>query len=76
MSPRRSGVINKKRALEQLEVGRAGAIQINREAKINSDEYRKASAMIDAIDDLTEALTGDRTHFHTKPHNTPRRNES
>lgn len=76
MSQRRSGGIDKKRALEQLKVGRAGAVQIRREAKISSDTYRRAGVMLDAIDDLTEALTGDRAHFHTTPHNTPGRDAS
>ena len=62
------GFINKQQVLEKLEEGRAGAIQIRREAKINSDEYRAAGEVSDAIDELAGKLTGDKTHFHLKGH--------
>ena len=34
-----------------------------------SDTYNRASALADAIDDLTEDLTGDRERFCEKGHN-------
>lgn len=69
---RRSGrrTINKDPALEQLGSGRAGAVQVMRQAKIGSPEYKSAGYVADAIDDLAEKLTGDRTHFHTRPAST------
>jgi len=71
MSRRRSrGTISIKIALEKLGNGRAGAVQVMREAKIGSPEYKCAGYVADAIDDLAEKLTGDRTHFHTRPAST------
>ena len=62
----RRGTIKKSEVLTKLEVGRRGAVQVCTEAKINSDEYRRAGAVLTTIDDLTEELTGDRSHFHAK----------
>ena len=68
MSRRRSrGTISIETVLERLGNGRAGAVQVMREAKIGSPEYKSAGYVADAIDDLAEKLTGDRTHFHTRP---------
>lgn len=58
--------VKKAEVLEKLRIGRNGAIQTCTEAKIDTPEYSAAIAVIDAIDDLTEALIGDRTHFHLK----------
>ena len=60
------GTIKTAQVLEKLERGRAGAIQVHREAKINSDAYRAARQILEAIDDLAHVLTGDKTHFHLK----------
>lgn len=62
----RRGFIKKDQVLEKLAVGRQGAIQVRTEAKINTDEYRVADDVIDAIDRLAQTLTGDETHFHVK----------
>jgi len=62
------GHVNKDQVLKKLRAGRLGAIQVHAEAKIDSDEYRAASAVTGAIDDLAERLTGDQTFFHLKPH--------
>lgn len=62
------GHIKKEQVLKKLQAGRQGAIQVHAEAKINSDEYRAATAVTGAIDDLAEQLTGDETFFHLKPH--------
>jgi hypothetical protein len=70
------GHIKVTEVLEKLASGRAGAIQAHREAKIGSKEYKRASAALDAIDDLTETLTGDRTHFHAKPGTTAPRQDN
>lgn len=64
------GTIKSDPALEKLGNGRAGAVQVMREAKIGSPEYKSAGYVADAIDDLAEKLTGDRTHFHTRPAST------
>lgn len=69
------GHIKSESALEKLGSGRAGAIQVMREAKIGSKEYRYAGDVCDAIDDLAEKLTGDRTHFHGKPASTAPRED-
>ena len=60
------GVIKKSEVLAKLEVGRRGAVQVRTEAKINSDEYQGAGTVMDAIDNMAEKLTGDRSHFHAK----------
>jgi hypothetical protein len=62
----RRGHISKKEVLEQLGVGRRGALQVCREAKVNSVEYRAAEDVSAAIDDLAEILTGDAKYFHIK----------
>lgn len=61
------GHIKAEPALEKLGTGRAGAVQVMTRAKIDSSEYRLASYVAEAIDDLAESLTGDRTHFHARP---------
>lgn len=63
--PRR-GHIKVADVLEKLRIGRAGAVQVCREAKINSDEYRAATAATQSINDLAEQLTGDADYFHPK----------
>ncbi|MFY0595785.1 MAG: hypothetical protein JXQ85_05095 [Cognatishimia sp.] len=60
------GYINIDEVLAQLKVGRAGAVQVCRQAKINSPEYKAARGAIDQIDVLAEALTGDSRYFHLK----------
>ena len=62
----RRGFVKKYQVLEKLAVGRQGAIQVRTEAKINSAEYRVAGDVLDTIDRLTGALTGDEAYFHLK----------
>ena len=62
------GHVSTEQVLSKLSTGRQGAIQVHAQARINSDEYRAASAVKDAIDDLAEQLTGDESYFHLKPH--------
>jgi len=64
------GTIKVDPVLDKLAAGRAGAVQVMREAKIGSPACRNAGYVADAIDDLAEKLTGDRTHFHTRPAST------
>lgn len=60
------GFIRKNEVLEQIAVGRAGAIQVRRETKIGSDEYSAAGEVLEAIDNLAGVLTGNPKHFHDK----------
>ncbi|KZM49059.1 hypothetical protein [Labrenzia sp. OB1] len=69
------GHIKTDQILEKLALGRDGAVQLTREAKIGSVEYRKAGYVMEAIDDLAEKLTGDRSHFHSKPATTAPRED-
>ena len=66
MTRSRRGTLQQSAVLKQLQVGRGGAIQVMREAKIKSDEYRAARDLTDTIDVLVEKLTGDKTYFHEK----------
>lgn len=71
----RRGFINTQEVLEKLSFGRAGAVQVMRSAKIGSPQYRTAMHLSEAVDDIAEKLTGDRTHLHDKPASTaPREN--
>lgn len=54
--------------LEKLQTGRSGAVRIQAGSPPFRDQYNRARAVIDAIDDLAEELTGDREHFWTRPH--------
>jgi len=66
MAHYRRGYIRKDVALLKLKTGRDAAIQVCREAKIKSDEYRAAIATVEAIDLLAETLTSDDHYFHEK----------
>lgn len=55
-------------ALEKLDQGRNGAIKVQAGEQPFHSRYNKALAVIDAIDDLVEDLTGDRERLWTKPH--------
>ncbi|MEW2914112.1 hypothetical protein [Leisingera sp. JC11] len=61
------GFFKKEEALEKLWAGRRGATQVQTDARINSSEYRAAGRVMEAIDDLAEALTGDPRYFHLNP---------
>lgn len=51
------------RHLQELGKARASLCQMQGEIVINSDLYRAARKCIEAIDDVAEQLTGDRSHF-------------
>ncbi|MCK7615162.1 hypothetical protein [Roseibium sediminicola] len=53
--------------LAKLGTGRAGAVDVMTRAKIGSPEYKRASYVLNAVDDLAEVLTGDHKHFHSRP---------
>ena len=59
---------DERRVLQVLRVPRDACIEVNRKAPIYSAVYRSADALIEKIDDVVQALTGDRKHFHLKPH--------
>ncbi|MEM6463566.1 MAG: hypothetical protein AAF724_16800 [Pseudomonadota bacterium] len=54
--------------LAKLQTGRAGAVRIQAGSPPFHEKYNKALAVVEAIDDLAEQLTGDREHFWTRPH--------
>jgi hypothetical protein len=60
------GFVRKGEVLTSLKFGRDGAIQVRREAKINSPEYKAAGEVCDQIDALAELLTDDPRYFHVK----------
>lgn len=62
----RRGFVQVDQALEKLSAGRSGAIQVQTQAKISSPEYRAAGKVLEAIDELAGALTGDKERFHLK----------
>jgi hypothetical protein len=46
---------------------RRAMVRLSTEAPIGSPPYRAAVEVLDALDKLAEALTGDRTLWHLKP---------
>ncbi len=68
MGKARRGSLDTKLALNQLREGRAGAITVLRGTKIGGPEYKTATEVTFAIDNLAELLTGDPAHFHVKMH--------
>ncbi|WP_136661820.1 hypothetical protein [Nitratireductor sp. XY-223] len=65
--PRRAYYV-KDEALKMLETGRKGAIKVSGGERFSSPEAKAARAVANAIDDLVEALTGDRELFWDKGH--------
>ena len=57
--------------LERAEGWRKECIRVLSRAPINSPVYVAASGIVDAIDGLAEAVTGDRRHFHLTAPTTP-----
>jgi hypothetical protein len=55
-------------ALEVAKQCRAACVAICAEAPIGGRAYVAAGRVMDAIDELAEVFTGDRRHFHLKPH--------
>jgi hypothetical protein len=62
------GTINKPVVLAKLQEGRRGAMLVCATAKIDSEEYRAAERVAEAVDDLAGWLTGDASLFHAPPH--------
>jgi len=54
--------------LSALERTRELTIQFGSAQKFGSEAYRKSHALKEAIDGMAEELTGNRAHFHLKPH--------
>jgi hypothetical protein len=47
---------------------RVACIDVHRRAAPTTEVYRRASVLLETIDDVAELLTGDRQHFWLKPH--------
>jgi hypothetical protein len=58
--------------LDALEQCRGVSTNVTRKIPIGSELYRRNDALLKAIDDVVEALTGDRTKFWLKPHSNVR----
>jgi hypothetical protein len=54
--------------LKAMGEARQLAIQCGMAERYGTPLHRACDALRVAIDDLAEALTGDPTHFHAKPH--------
>jgi hypothetical protein len=46
-----------------------------RQAPIGGPVYTAVGELMEAIDGVAEVLTGDRSHFHMKPHSAPFKRE-
>ena len=57
--------------LDKAETWRKECVRVLSRAPINSPLYQSVSGIIDAIDGLAEAMTGDRRHFHLQAARTP-----
>lgn len=57
--------------LDRAALWRKECIRVLSRAPINSPVYQAASGIVDAIDGLAEAVTGDRKHFHLTAPTTP-----
>ena len=53
--------------LTAIEQCRKSSIDALRRAPCTGDVYARTSALVDAIDGVAEALTGDRQHFWLEP---------
>lgn len=59
---------DKKDFLKELANWRGKCIAVCTKAPINGEIYKLADKLISDIDIAAEALTGDRTYLHSKPH--------
>ncbi|GEP02293.1 hypothetical protein [Methylobacterium oxalidis] len=57
--------------LDKAESWRKECIRVLTKAPIHSPLYKATSGILDAIDELAEAVTGDRKHFHLRAPTTP-----
>lgn len=57
--------------LDKAEGWRKECVRVLSRAPINGPVYQAASGILDAIDGLAEAVTGDRKHFHLTAPTTP-----
>ena len=56
--------------LDKAEGWRKECVRVLSRAPINSPLYRSVSGIMDAFDELAEAVTGDRRHFHLQAERT------
>lgn len=59
------------RLLEEARVWRARCVDVLSRAPVGAPLYRAVSGVLDAIDGLAGAVTGDRGHFHLRAPTTP-----
>jgi hypothetical protein len=64
---RRSGFVHPEEELERLRPARQFLVAVCTAYPIDSDAYRCATRTIRAIDDLAEALVGDRHFLQDRP---------
>jgi hypothetical protein len=57
--------------LDKAEGWRKECVRVLSRAPINSPLYRSVGGIMDAIDGLAEAVTGNRQHFHLQAPRTP-----
>jgi hypothetical protein len=67
-SPRVSGITQQNTLLHAMEACRQACVQAVTAAPIGGPAYVATGRLMGAIDDMAEVLTGDRRHFHGKPH--------
>ncbi len=60
MSKGRRSAFRNTDVLEKLKAGRTGAVTVMAGSPPFKERYNKAQALVEAIDDLAEELTGDR----------------
>jgi hypothetical protein len=54
--------------LAALERTRQFTVEFGSAHKFGSEAYKKSNALSEAIDNMAEELTGDKSHFHLKGH--------
>jgi hypothetical protein len=67
-STRVFGPAQQEALLDAVRACRHACVRAVAAAPIGGPVYVAAGRLMEAIDDLAEVLTGDRRHFHGKPH--------
>lgn len=65
------GQTEETRLLEEARQWRARCVGVLSRAPVGGPVYKAASGILDAIDGLAGAVTGDRSHFHLRAPTTP-----
>ena len=72
VSHRRRQLFESDKAALLIGACREACIESLRRAPIDEEIPKRAQALMHAIDDVAEVLTGDRRHFWLKPHGGPK----